>query len=72
MANLSFGTKSNQFVGKKYRASDFLKKQRNKESKFLLDTLQSKEIKKERKKERKKEMNNKHSQVFLKIGVPNI
>ena len=51
-----FNIKSNQFVGKKYRASDFLKKQRNKESKFLLETLQSK---------RKKKVNNKHSQVFL-------
>ena len=34
-----FTIKSNQFVGNKYRASDFLKKQRNKQSKFLLDTL---------------------------------
>ena len=39
MVNLSIFSKSNQFVGKNYRASDFLK-QRNKESKFLLDTLQ--------------------------------
>ena len=54
--------KSTQFVGIKYRASDFLKKQRNKKSKFLLDTLQSKEEKK----------NNKHSQLFLKVAVPNV
>ena len=40
--------KSNQLVGNKYRESVFLKKHRNKESKFLLDTLQ-------------KKMNNKHS-----------
>ena len=33
-----FTIKSNQFVGNKY-ASDFLKKQRNKQSKFVLDTL---------------------------------
>ena len=37
---LSITIKSNQFVGNKYRASDFLKKQRNKESTFLVDTLQ--------------------------------
>ena len=30
----------NLFVGNKYRASDFLKKQKTKESKFLLDTMQ--------------------------------
>ena len=41
MVNLSIHTESNQFVTSKYRASDFLKKQRNKESKFLFDTLQS-------------------------------
>ena len=35
-----FIIKSNQFVGNKYRTSDFLKKQRNKENKFLLDTFQ--------------------------------
>ena len=40
MANLSITIKSYQFVGNKHRASDFLKKQRNKESKLLLDTLQ--------------------------------
>ena len=42
MVNLSITIKSNQFVGNKYRASDFLKKQRNKESTFLVDTLQQK------------------------------
>ena len=42
MENLSIATKSKQFAGKKYRTSDFLMKQRNKDSKFLLDTLQSK------------------------------
>ena len=40
MVNLSITIKSNQFVRNKYRVSDFLKKQRNKESKFLLDVLQ--------------------------------
>ena len=35
-----FTIKSYQFAGNKYRASDFLKKQRNKESKFLLNILQ--------------------------------
>ena len=49
MVNLSITIKSNQFVGKKYRVSDFLKKQRNKESKFLVATLQSKKKKEERK-----------------------
>ena len=39
MVNLSIAIKSNQFVEITYRASDFLKKQRNKESKFLDDTL---------------------------------
>ena len=39
MVNLSITIKSNQVVGNKYRASDFLKKQINKVSKFLLDTL---------------------------------
>ena len=48
---------ANQFVAQKFRASEFLKKQRNKEIKFLLGTLQSKK--------KKKKMNNKHSQVFL-------
>ena len=38
IVNLSVNSKSNQFVENKYKASDFLK-QRNKESKFLLDTL---------------------------------
>ena len=38
--NLSITTKSNQFVGNKYRASNFLKEKINKESGFLLDTLQ--------------------------------
>ena len=42
MVNLSITIKSNQFVGNKYRAPDFLKKQRNKESTFLVDTLQQK------------------------------
>ena len=40
MVNLSITIESNLFVGNKYRAPDFLKKQRNKASKFLLDTLQ--------------------------------
>ena len=40
MVNLSITIESNLFVGNKYRPSDFLKKQRNKERKFLLDTLQ--------------------------------
>ena len=40
MVNLSITVKCNQFVGNKYRASDFLKKQRNEGSEFLLDTLQ--------------------------------
>ena len=40
MVNLSIINKSNQFVGNKYRASNFLKEQINKESRFLLDTLQ--------------------------------
>ena len=44
--NLSITVKSNQFEGKKNRSSDFLKKQRNKESKFLLDILQYKKNKK--------------------------
>ena len=35
-----FMIKSNLLVGNKYRASDFLKKQKTKESKFLLDTMQ--------------------------------
>ena len=35
-----FIIKSNQFVANNQRASDFLKKERNKESKFLLDILQ--------------------------------
>ena len=52
--------KSDKFTGKKCRASDFLKKQRNKESKFLLDTLQSKTQQK----------NKKHSQVFMKVDDP--
>ena len=39
MVNLSIAIKSYQFVEITYRASDFLKKQRNKESKFLVDTL---------------------------------
>ena len=39
----------------------FEKTNRNKESKFLLDPLQSK---------KKKKINKKHSQVLLKIGVP--
>ena len=42
MVNLSITIISNQFVRNKYGAHDFLKKQRNKESKFLLDTLQQK------------------------------
>ena len=40
MVNLSITVKCYQFVGNKYRASDFFKKQRNKESKLLLDTMQ--------------------------------
>ena len=39
IVNLSIISKSNQFAENKYNASDFLK-QRNKGSKFLLDTLQ--------------------------------
>ena len=39
IVNLSIISKSNQFVENKYKESDFLK-QRNKESKLLLDTLQ--------------------------------
>ena len=58
IVNLSIISKSNQFVENKYKASDFLK-QRNKGSKFLLDTCC-------------KKMNNKLSQVFLKIGFPNV
>ena len=64
MVNLSITIKSYQFVGNKYRASDFLKKQRNKERKLLLDTLQ--------KMINNKKMNNKHSQVFLEIRVSNV
>ena len=41
MVNLSIHTESNQFATSKYRAFDFLEKQRNKESKFLFDKLQS-------------------------------
>ena len=41
-ANLSITIRSNQFAGKKYWASEFFKKQRNKERKFLLNKLQSK------------------------------
>ena len=40
MLNLSITIKSYQFVGSKYRASNFLKKQRNEDSKLLLDILQ--------------------------------
>ena len=40
VVNLSITIESNLFVGNKYRASDFLKKQRKKERKFSLDTLQ--------------------------------
>ena len=54
--------KSTQFVGNKDRASDFLKKQRNKGSKFLLDTLQPK----------KKKKNEQHSPLFLKAAIPNV
>ena len=54
-ANLSITIKSKQFAGKKYRVPYFLKKQRNKESKFLLDIPQSKQ----------KKMNNQQYQVFL-------
>ena len=39
MVNLSVAIESNLFIGSKYRASNYLKKQRNKVSKFLLDTL---------------------------------
>ena len=55
---------STQFVGNKYRTSDLLKKQRSNESIFLLDTLQSKT--------KIKKMNNKYSQLFLKVIVPNV
>ena len=58
MVNLSITSKSYQFVGNKYRASEFLKKQRNNVSCFLIHCS--------------KKMNNKHSQVFLKISVPNL
>ena len=54
--------KSTQSAGNKYRASNFLKKHRKKECKFLLNTLQSKEKKK----------NDKHSQLLLKVVVPNV
>ena len=64
MVNLLITIKSYQFVGNKYRVSDFLKKQRNKESKLLLDTLQ--------KMINNKKMNNKHSQVFLEISISNV
>ena len=64
IVNLSITIKSYQFVGNKYRASDFLKKQRNKERKLLLDTLQ--------KMINNKKMNNKYSQVFLEIRVSNV
>ena len=40
LVNLSITIESNLFVGNKYRASAFLKKQRKKERKFSLDTLQ--------------------------------
>ena len=39
MVNLSIAIKGNHFLANKYRASAFLKKQKNKEIKFLLDTL---------------------------------
>ena len=55
---------STQFVGNKYRTSDLLKKQRSNESIFLLDTLQSKT--------KIKKMNNKYSQLFVKVIVPNV
>ena len=41
MSNLSVATKSNQFVGKKYRTSNFLKKQRNKRINSLCKFLMS-------------------------------
>ena len=50
MLNPCITIKSNQFAGKKYSASEFLKKQRNRGSKFLLDTLQPKKKKKKKKK----------------------
>ena len=53
MLNPCITIKSNQFAGKKYSASEFLKKQRNRGSKFLLDTLQPKKKKKKKKKKRK-------------------
>ena len=46
--NLSVYIKSNLFPRKKYRVSEVFKKHRNKESKFLLDKLQSKKKKKEK------------------------
>ena len=54
MLNPCITIKSNQFAGKKYSASEFLKKQRNRESKFLLDTLQPKKKKKKKKKKNNK------------------
>ena len=57
---------------KKYRASDFLKKQM--ETKRVNSCLTHCSQKKKREREteiEKKEMSKKHPQVFLKIGVPN-
>ena len=60
MVNLSITIESNLFVGNKYRASAFLKKQRKKRGNSRLTHCS------------KKKMNNKHSQVFVKIGAPNV
>ena len=54
MLNPCITIKSNQFAGKKYSASEFLKKQRNIGSKFLLDTLQPKKKKKKKRKKNNK------------------
>ena len=54
--------------------SDFLKKQieTKRVNSWLTHSSQKKKKKKKRERERlKKEMNKKHSQVFLKIGIPN-
>ena len=59
VVNLSITVKSYQFVGNKYRASDFLKKKEIKRVNSCLTHCS-------------KKINNKHSQVFLKISVPNV
>ena len=50
-ANLSITFKSNQLVGKIQGVWFFEETNRNKETKFLLDTLQSKKKRKEKKEE---------------------